>query len=117
MGPDLNKTEGVSAGPHQEWDECRNSWDHQSGHWLEGPSSCCKREEHSPTQLLGPPPAFIQKDTAGMWLWIQEGSEAPQFLPVPTEGLAKLPSPADTLLGCTLPRWGPIPAVLPPPCL
>lgn len=88
---------GSQCRTNQEWDECRNSWDHQPAFSLgtswEGPSSCCKREEHSPTQLLGPPPAFIQKGTAGMWLWVQEGSAAPQFLPVPTRRACQAPLP------------------------
>lgn len=42
---------------------------------------------------LGSTPAFIQKGKAGMWLWVQEGSVAPQFLPVPTRRACQAPLP------------------------
>lgn len=72
-----------------------------SPEWVPGPQvtsskapcSCWKGEEHSPCQLLGLPPAFIEKGEATMRIRAQEGPQHPSSLPVPPRRPPQASSP------------------------
>lgn len=72
-----------------------------SPEWVPGPQvtsskapcSYWKGEEHSPCQLLGLPPAFIEKGEATMRIRAQEGPQHPSSLPVPPRRPPQASSP------------------------
>lgn len=99
-----------------------------SPEWVPGPQvtsskapcSCWKGEEHSPCQLLGLPPAFIEKGEATMRIRAQEGPQHPSSLPVPPRRPPhQLPTHPGTSWAAPCQAGSnaalPVPAVPPPP--
>lgn len=87
----------------------------QSGHRQGRALQLLPRRGCSPTQLLCPPPAFIQKGKAGTWLWVQEGSVVPKFLPVPTRRVCQAPLPPRHPFGLHLAQIETHPSCAPSP--